>query len=152
MIYKTGPVGALTDLYEIELNKLKSILSTLDELTFSSIKNPHASADYVSIRSIMIHVVQSGYAYANYIRKRFNENYFVPTLHIDSVGDVITNLDQMFRYTLESLENKFHFNDDDLANIIIKTGWNICDMEGLLEHAVMHIIRHRFQLEKLLAS
>ncbi|MFZ1226882.1 MAG: hypothetical protein WAQ83_02675, partial [Saprospiraceae bacterium] len=55
----------------------------------------------------------------------------------------------MYRYTLEALENKWHLNDYELGDIIIKTGWGICDMEGLLEHAVMHIMRHHFQILKL---
>ena len=150
MEFKTGPVGALTDLYERELASLKGVLAAIEESTFSQVLNAYAPDDFISVRSIMTHVVKSGFSYANHIRKRFNENYFIPTLHINTVADVINNLDQMFRYTQETLENKYHLTDDDLGNIIIKTGWGVCDLEALLEHAIMHIIRHRFQIEKLL--
>ena len=148
--YRPGPVGALADLYAIELSHLKDLMSVIDEERFIKIINPDIPEDFRSIKNIMTHVVRSGYSYANHIRKRFNENYFIPTLRIDHRDQINVQLDQMFRYTLETLDNKWHLNDDDLGNTIIKTGWGVSDMEGLLEHAVMHIIRHRFQITKIL--
>jgi len=147
--YRKGPVGALADLYFIEIEKIKLLFEHLDNDFFLKEINSISESDFQSVRNIMTHVVRSGYSYANHIRKRFGENYFIPTIVINNVGEVSVLLDQMYRYTLESLENKWHLNDEDLCNIIIKTGWTICDMEALLEHAVMHVMRHHFQITKI---
>ena len=147
--YRKGPVGALADLYFIEIEKIKLLFEHLDNDFFLKEINFISESDFQSVRNIMTHVVRSGYSYANHIRKRFGENYFIPTIVINNVGEFSVLLDQMYRYTLESLENKWHLNDYELGDIIIKTGWGICDMEVLLEHAVMHIMRHHFQILKL---
>jgi len=147
--YRKGPVGVLADLYLMEIEKIKFLMDRLHDEYFLLEINPNSESDFQSVRNIMTHVIRSGYSYANQIRKRFGENYFIPTISINHVGEVNELLDQMYRYTLEALENKWHLNDYELGDIIIKTGWGICDMEGLLEHAVMYIMRHHFQILKL---
>ena len=56
----------------------------------------------------------------------------------------------MFRYTLETFEDKWHLTNDEMDRTLIWTSWTHYNMESLLEHAVMHIHRHRLQIEKML--
>ena len=148
--YRPGPVGSLADVYETTLTDFKRFLSEIPEERFSEMLNPGVDEDFRSVRNIIAHVVRSGYVYADHIRKRFGEESSRPDFAFDSVADGIAELDRMFRYTLDSLDNKWHLTDDDLLYTVIKTSWTTYDLEALLEHAVVHLMRHRRQIQKLL--
>ena len=45
-----------------------------------------------------------------------------------------------------------NMTDEEMMNTLIKTSWTIYDTEGLWEHAVMHIHRHRRQMELFLST
>ena len=40
--------------------------------------------------------------------------------------------------------------DEELLNTIIKTSWTTYDLEALIEHSIVHILRHRLQIEKMI--
>ncbi len=150
LLYRKGPMGAMTDLYEREITDLNHLLKDVDEVLFIKTINEQAESDFHSIRNIMEHVIRSGFSYANYIRKRFGHNYFIPTVQINTPEEAIIQTGQMFRYTLETFEDKWHLTDEDLMNTIIKTTWSMYDMEGIIEHAIVHILRHSLQIEKMI--
>ncbi len=39
--------------------------------------------------------------------------------------------------------------DKELLNTIIKTSWTTYDLEALIEHSIVHVLRHRLQIEKM---
>lgn len=147
--FRPGPIGALTDIYERVLIDMAEMLKGMDEELFTAILNEDADEDFRSMRNIMVHVIRSGYSYANYIRKTFGENYFIPTVHIDHLHHAIEQLGQVFRYMLETLEGKWEMTEDEMTKVVISTSWSIYDMEGLYEHAIVHIKRHQLQIEKM---
>ena len=52
-------------------------------------------------------------------------------------------------YTVETLENKWALADEDIMNNKMKVSWGQeYDLEQLLEHAIVHILRHRRQVER----
>jgi hypothetical protein len=56
----------------------------------------------------------------------------------------------MFEYTEASLDGHWSMTDDDLTATIIPISWSDHhDLEALLEHAIVHILRHRRQIEYL---
>jgi hypothetical protein len=58
----------------------------------------------------------------------------------------------MLQYTVETLENHWELSDDELMNVRIDSRWGQkYDIEQLLEHAIVHILRHRRQLDKFLS-
>ena len=71
-------------------------------------------------------------------------------IDINSIHDALLNLDKMFQYTVDTFEDKWLLTDDDLLNTIIKTSWTTYDLEAIIEHSIVHILRHRLQIEKLL--
>lgn len=148
--YRQGAIGALTDEYEKALIELGTLLLRISEADFIAIKNPSLPENFLSIRNITAHIVRSGYTYANYIRKRFNNEIFVNEVQIESVEDAINNLEYMFSYTVETFRDKGHLTDDDLMHTLIKTTWTTYDLEALIEHAIVHILRHRLQIQKML--
>jgi len=108
--------------------------------------------DFQSVRNIVLHIVNSGYVYANHIRKRFENVITNKEVKIDSVEEAIHHLDLMFQYTVDTFEDKWLLTDDELLNTIIKTSWSTYDLEAIIEHAIVHILRHRLQIEKLISK
>jgi len=149
-IYRPGAIGALTDEYEKALKELKILLGEITDDQFNAIVNSSVKEDFQSARNIVTHVVKSGYSYANYIRKRFGNTIYTNEITINSVHEALLQLDKMFHYTVETFEDKWLLSDDELLNTIIKTSWTTYDLEAIIEHSIVHILRHRRQIEKLL--
>ena len=149
-VYRPGAIGALTDEYEKALNELKTLLGEITDDQFSAIADSSVKEDFQSPRSIVTHVVKAGYSYANYIRKRFGNTIYKNEITINSIHEAFLQLDKMFHYTVETFEDKWLLTDDDLLNTIIKTSWTTYDLEAIIEHSIVHILRHRLQIEKRL--
>ncbi len=148
--YRPGAIGAMTDIYERAINNLKEFLNRLSDSDFIEIKNSNVEEDFQSARNIILHVVNSGYAYANYIRRKFERNVVQSEVNINNKEQAITELDKMFGYTVETFEDKWLMTDEEILRTVIKTSWSTFDLEALIEHAIVHIFRHKLQIEKLL--
>lgn len=150
--YRKGAIGALTDEYEKALNELKTLLLKIPDDKFQKVYNEKTDIDSQSARNIVLHLINSGYGYANYIRKRFGNSYVVPKIEIVKTEQGIFKLDEMFEYTVETFEDKWHLTYDELMKTIIKTSWTTYDLEAIIEHAIVHILRHRLQIEKMIVK
>jgi len=150
--YRKGAIGALTDEYEKVLNELKDLLLQIPDAEFQKVCNKKTGRDFQSVRNIVLHLINSGYGYANYIRKRFGDKYVVPKIEIERTEQGISELEKMFEYTVETFEDKWHLTYKELMNTIIKTSWTTYDLEAITEHAIVHILRHRLQIEKMIAK
>lgn len=154
--YRDGPVGALMDEYERAANELKNILKTISQDDFVKIVDSDTKdSDCRSIQTIMNHVVRAGYGYLNYIRKQFGDKWTErkEDYEINSPDTACRQLDNMLKYTVETLENKWDLTFDDVVNHKMKTTWGQdYDFEQLLEHAIVHILRHRRQIERFLTK
>lgn len=150
--YRKGAIGALTDEYEKALNELKTLLLKIPDDKFKKVYNEKTDIDSQSARNIVLHLINSGYGYANYIRKRFGNSYVVPKIEIVKTEQGIFKLDEMFEYTVETFEDKWHLTYDELMKTIIKTSWTTYDLEAIIEHAIVHILRHRLQIEKMIVK
>ena len=148
--YRSGAIGALTDEYEKALNELKTILQNISNDIFCLITDESIEDDFKSIRNITLHIVSSGYVYANHIRNRFDNEIVLNQIKIDTIIEAIEELDKMFLYTVQTFEDKWLLTDDELMNTIIKTSWTTYDLEAIIEHSIVHILRHRLQIEKRL--
>ncbi len=151
-LYRKGAIGALTDEYEKALEELKKLLLQIPDSEFQKVCNEKMDVDFQSVRNIVLHLVNSGYGYANYIRKRFGNSFEVPQIEITESEQAIFILDEMFEYTVETFEDKWHLTYDELMNTIIKTSWSTYDLEAIIEHAIVHILRHRLQIEKMIVK
>jgi uncharacterized damage-inducible protein DinB len=149
MEYRKGAIGAMTDEYEKALNELKDVLETVSEVTFLApiVSNDE---DCKSIRNIIFHVVKAGYAYCNYIRKHFENEYQNPEININSVKEGIIELEKMFHYNIATFEDKWNLTDKEISKNIIVTTWATYELEGIIEHSIVHILRHRLQIQKIL--
>ena len=155
-IYRNGPIGALMDEYERAAVELKAVLQTLSDDDYLFVFDPTAKdKDCQSIQTIMNHTVRSGYGYANYIRKHFKEDFTERKTNYDLTNAIkaSTALDNMLLYTEATLSNKWKLSQTKLYKQIIHTTWGqVYDIDQLLEHAIVHILRHRRQIEKSLQN
>ncbi len=149
---RTGAVGAILDIYEDAIFNFKRTIETIpdDQLT---IKLRSAAPECQSIQAILSHVVHSAFGYATSIHNSMGNGLIRPdkTFHL-SIQKYLNDLDNVFSYT----ENIFSaITDDDLEeldfSLKIKTGWGqFYDIEQLMEHAIVHLLRHQRQLENVI--
>ncbi|MCX6150900.1 MAG: hypothetical protein NTX22_10275 [Ignavibacteriales bacterium] len=149
--FREGAIGALMDEYERAAVDLKELVGKKSGEDFKKILDPNTTdEDCRSIQTIIAHVVRSGYGYANSIRKSFGSEIIKPDYKIDSAADAIDELNKMLLFSAETLEGKWKMADDEIIGTIVTTNWGSrLDIEAMLEHAIVHILRHRRQIEKL---
>ncbi len=152
--YREGPLGALMDEYERATDQLKNVVKAVSQRDFINIVDPDTKdPDCRSIQTILNHVVRSGYGYSNYIRKKFGDKWTErkEDYELNTPVAACNELDNMLVYTLETLKNKWNLTFDETVTNIVKTKWGQdYDLEQLLEHAIVHILRHRRQIERFL--
>jgi hypothetical protein len=96
-------------------------------------------------------VVNSGYGYADLLRKLFSIPSTRPPKALLSQKEFLEQLDAMLVYTSETLEGRWRMTDTEIAGAVINAGWGVrYDVEQLLEHAIVHVLRHRRQIEKFM--
>lgn len=152
--YRKGATGALMDEYERAARELKAVVSRLNIGDYIKIIDPPTpDKDCSSIQLIMNHVIRAGYGYANYIRAYYEEDYTErqENYHVETPDHACEQLDRMIEYTAETLSNKWDLTEEDVINSRIETRWGqVYDFEQMMEHAIVHILRHRRQIEKFI--
>jgi uncharacterized damage-inducible protein DinB len=74
-----------------------------------------------------------------------------PQSKLLSRRESLEQLDAVLRYTAQTLEGKWEMSDEEISGILIKSRSGVVyNMESLLEHAIVHILRHRRQIEKFI--
>lgn len=146
-----GAIGALLDEYEKVITELTSTISKLKQNELELIVDHETEDENCrSIQTILSHVVESGFAYAIEIRKWLGEDLdYREKETLGSAQAYNSALHTMFSYTEKLFKD---YPDITLAefdvNRKIKVRWGQSfDVEQLMEHAIVHILRHRRQIE-----
>lgn len=151
--YRTnGAIGALLDEYEKSLNELIAVINNVSEEDLMKIVDSNTEdEDCKSIQTILSHVVQSGYTYVVEIRKWIGEK--VEYKNKELLPDVVeyeNALKKMFQYNerlFEDYPNVELCEYENNKKINVRWGQQY-DVEQLFEHAIVHILRHRRQIER----
>jgi len=140
---------ALMDEYRRAAIDLKEILEYLPPSYFLVILDPDTKdEDCRSIKTVIEHVLRSGYGYANYIAKGAQISHNQPTININEPKNGIVQIDKMLDYTEKILSQIWHLPTEKIEAFTYKSKWGPSfDIEQLLEHAIVHILRHRRQIE-----
>jgi uncharacterized damage-inducible protein DinB len=148
--YRKGGIGAVMDEYERAAEEFKNLIGNISESDFIKIVDTETKDDDCrSVQTIISHVTNSGYGYANYIREWFGISKNSPERRLLSKNDFPDEFIKMVAYTSETLEGKWEYSDEDIQKVKMDVRWGPqYDLEQLLEHAVVHILRHRRQIEK----
>ena len=147
-----GAKAALLDEYERSINDLKKVIEDIAPNELSIIVDPHTKdQDCISIQSILTHVVRAGYTYSIEIRKYQGEQLdYKKRRTLNSAQSYISALDSMFDYCEKTfnLYPDLSIEEYDEKNKM-KVAWGQnYDVEQLMEHAIVHILRHRRQIER----
>jgi len=151
-----GAIGALLDEYEKSITELQDVISPIskEELVIIADKTTE-DPDCKSIQTVLTHVISSGYYYAVVIRNYLGESInYKEGILLNSVEEYSDELQKMFQYNVQLFEDypniEIEVHDRD-KKILTRWGQRY-DVEQLLEHAIVHILRHRRQIEKFLCS
>lgn len=147
-----GAIGALLDEYERAIADLLQVIETIPDEALAVIVDPNThDEDCRSVQRVLSHVVHAGYGYANSILNLKDRDAVRPakTFH-HTTKDYVNDLNGVFSFTEKVL---IQFKEDELEQhdnaLKIKAGWGqIYDIEQMMEHAIVHILRHRRQIEK----
>ncbi|MFM2268285.1 MAG: hypothetical protein RL757_1726 [Bacteroidota bacterium] len=151
---ENGAIGALLDEYERALRDLKTIVAHVSDGELTNIVDSATQdPDCHSVQTILSHVVRSGYGYAIYIRNQQGEKMpFHTSKQLKNSAAYIAALDGMFDFNVKVFE--------DYPNLVLEShhapqkilvSWGqLYDIEQLLEHAIVHVLRHRRQIERFL--
>ena len=138
------------DEYERAASELRRLIERIPEDDFVRVVDSRTQDDDCrSVQTIMSHVVRAGYGYADYIREQFSIASTRPQPSLLSQQESLKQLDAALRYTVQTLEGRWEMSGEEISATVIKTRWGaVYDVEGLLEHAIVHILRRRRQIEK----
>jgi hypothetical protein len=151
--YHKGGIGAVMDEYDRAASEFKNLIGNISDTDFIKIVDTETKdEDCRSVQTIVSHVTNSGFGYANYIRDWFEIPKSSPERKLLSRLEFSSRFDNMLAYTSETLEGKWEYSDDDIQKVKMIVRWGPqYDLEQLLEHALVHILRHRRQIEKFAA-
>lgn len=154
MEYRPGAVGAMMDEYEVAAREFLHVLQPLSQRDYERIRDEKTQdASCRSIQAIASHVVASGRSYANYIRTAFGMPTSPRPENELTRDEIEGQMHAMLAYTVETLESRWLMTDPEIMAVRMKVSWGPeYDMEQLLEHAIVHILRHRRQIERFLRS
>jgi len=150
-----GAIGALLDEYEKAIFELQAILTTVNNSELVENADPDTEdPECRSIQTVLSHVVESAYTYAISIQNSQGKNLPYRTIDLQNTCEEYHQaISAVFAYT-EQVFNDFpsikleEYSED--KKILMRWGQHY-DPEQLMEHAIVHILRHRRQIEKFLA-
>jgi uncharacterized damage-inducible protein DinB len=150
----TGSIKALLDEYKKAIDELICIIKPLNDSRLSMVvDNETKDSDCKSIQTVLTHVVCSGYNYTIYIENSIGVNKpRVERVICNSVDKYIDQLNLMFGYCEDFFRQKRNLQiqqTDNSKKVIVNWGQQY-DIEQLLEHAIVHILRHRRQIESFI--
>lgn len=149
--FKHGGVGALVILHE---QYIKSFIETWKTAKQNSINLPETDDQYyVSLDTLLYHVLRSAGNYMRWIC----ENLKLPDPQIRTVPkveNVERELPEYLHHLLEKWKTPLlNVEESEVYSKIYPIHW--CagfTIDSMLEHAVMHPLRHEFQLKKLITE
>ncbi len=148
--------NALLGEYSKAIAALQTVIKDIDEETLKEVVDPLTNdSNCRSVQTILTHVVSSGFSYAVYIRQLKNIPGERPEKYLhNTIAAYATALDDMLGYTCATFEN---ITDSELeifnTSEKIKSTWGQWyDIEQMMEHAIVHVLRHRRQIENMIAA
>lgn len=148
---KNGAIGALLDEYEKSIEEFKEVIKDVTSKELIQIVDSETKdEDCKSIQTILRHVVRAGYTYVIEIRKWLGEDIvYKEKEQLNSVSEYNKALDTMFAYNEQLFNDYPNIKLEELdPNKKVHVRWGQkYDVEQLFEHAIVHILRHRRQVE-----
>jgi len=150
--FKSRAVRSLVELHSAEL---RSFLATWKRFVASGRPMPEArgDADYENAERLVAHVQSAARGYMLWIREVLGQ----PVADIELIRDaavIVPRVDAYMQETLDAWERHLApLEDGQLAPAQYQSRWGDPFMiDQMLEHAVVHPMRHRIQLARILGE
>ena len=143
---------ALMDEYRRAAVDYKQLLANMSQADYSVVRDTKTTdPDCRSVQTVTEHLVFSGYTYAGYINKANGQDPLIFRSDITDPQQAIEEIDRMLDHTEAAFNGMWHQTDEQLMQYSFATTWQVTyDLEQLMEHAIVHILRHRRQVEGFL--
>lgn len=149
---QTGIIAALLYEYRVAIDDLKSTIAGMPDTDLPTVVDRQtANKDCVSVQAVLTHVIWCGYNYITMMEMhRGNENSeWIPRKKYDTVQAYNEALDKLLednRTFFEGVSNSEMQQYDPTDKLT--TFWGqLYDYEQLVEHAIVHVYRHRRQIQ-----
>ncbi len=150
-MYREGWIGALLDEYERSINDFlvwsnRIVPSRFEEILDTNTQDP----DCRSFKSICEHVVNAGHGYNHYLERYYLE-INAKRIRVNVTKDNLSEeMRGMFSNT-ERICGQLSSLDEEWLMVPFQSDWGQeYDTEQILEHAVLHVMRHRRQLQRFI--
>ncbi len=153
-VRRPGALGALMDELDRAVADLVQIIGPLTQVAYDVVRDRETEdEDCRSIRTVAGHVVRSGHGYAERLRGSLGLPYVTPEFQVGTPLDAVHELQAMAGALAGTFEGRWDLPWDVVfsARITARSG-RIYDMEQLIEHAIVHVLRHRRQIERFLSE
>ncbi|MBK7378840.1 MAG: hypothetical protein IPJ03_07505 [Ignavibacteriales bacterium] len=155
---RIGALGAITDIYRNAVDEYVDVLKHTSLKEFTTIVDKDTDdEDCRSIQTITRHIIRSGYGYAGYVLNALNISHEIPNaneMKLETTEEAIREIYNMLYFNITNLyDQNRELIENNLGKIKFMTRWNEeYNFEQILEHAVMHILRHKRQINKFLVK
>ena len=150
---RNGALGALLDEYEKAIDEFIQVISQAPTEKFSTVLDHETdNPDCKSFETICKHVIEAGYYYMEKISKSIDvtiNSELNPTDTPDTVKFTLRSLMVDTERYLKRLITYFE-DEDEFLEYPIKSSWGVQPLELVLEHGIVHVLRHRRQIQKFL--
>jgi uncharacterized damage-inducible protein DinB len=150
MEYRSRAVRNLVELHDRELRSFLQLWKRFVE-SDAALPDAHGDEDYADRDRLVAHVVRAARGYLT----RIGEWVGRPVTDVDLSQDPYAIAGRLSAFAEEVLaaypRHLAQITDEELTQQIHRTRWGeLMSVENLLEHAVVHPMRHRIQLERIL--
>ncbi len=149
-----GAVGALLDEYEKSILELNDLLASMNDRQLTQVVDHETKdEDCRSVQTIMTHVISAGYNYTDTIQNKYVRRVEYKKKELKStIKEYRSGLIDMFVYAEKLfLENPNLPIEEENDHNKMHVSWGQSyDIEQLMEHAIVHVLRHRRQIERFL--
>ncbi|HUU46069.1 MAG TPA: DinB family protein [Acidobacteriota bacterium] len=148
-------VCAMLDEYARAIRDLEAVVGAIRPEQYL-MSTELSDEEFPDIRAIMEHVVGAGNRYVDYIESALDGTDVTRREHAyayDTPSAALASLWHAYERMIRVLARTVGRTDDELAQLEVLTRWKQnYDIEQMLEHAIVHILRHRRQIERWLAA
>jgi len=146
---RPGPFGALMDEYARAAGELCAVIEAIPVDRFER-ERPDLEIEHRSIRQVITHVARAAYGYASHLRKAQDlPRETLGPIETATPAELRPHLAAALRYTERSIQSLYAADEATYSALRFEVPWGpTYDPEMLLEHAIVHLLRHRRQIER----
>ena len=146
-----GSMRAILDEYARAIRDFEQVLRALPTERYEA-RTTLADKDFANVRDILNHTIGAAHNYVNYLADALDgvdRGYQKREFPHGNASEAMASLWEAFGRMVDLLERIKDWTDDQQGQLKFVTRWKqTYDVEQMLEHAIVHILRHRRQLER----